>query len=74
MRKKYLVVVPPARAADATRFHELDTDEELAAGDEVVVAHMHFVVQAAVDVPADDEYDATLLCAPREPAAEPTDG
>ena len=63
---RYLVVIPPERASDEASIHDLESEGQLEPGDQVVVAHMHFVVQEAVDVPGDEGYDGTLICTPDE--------
>jgi hypothetical protein len=61
---RYLVVIPGIRQRDEARFRNLDTDDELTIGDELIVDDMLVRVRAAVDVPADDSHDATLVCTP----------
>ena len=61
---RYLVVVPPGRARAQASFHEIDSERELAVGDELLVDELMLRIRAAIDVPADDGYDATLVCAP----------
>lgn len=58
---RYLVVLPPDRASAAARFHDLECDE-VTIGDDVLVDELLVRVQSVVDVPADDGYDATLVC------------
>ena len=58
---RYLVVLPPDRASEAARFHDLEADE-LAVGDELLVEALVVRVQTVVDVPVDNAYDATLIC------------
>jgi hypothetical protein len=61
---RYLVVVPPGRSQQEASFHEIDSERELVVGDELLVDELMLRIQAAIDVPADDGYDATLVCAP----------
>jgi hypothetical protein len=63
--RRYLVVIPPDRPGDEARFHDVEA-HGLAVGDELLVDDLHLRVRAAVDVPADEGYDATLVCTPDE--------
>ena len=58
---RYLVVLPPGREADAARFHELERDH-VAIGDDIFVDDLLVRVHNVVAAPADDHYDATLIC------------
>jgi len=57
---RYLVVLPPTGAADSARFHDLEG--EFSVGDELLIDALAVRVHSVVDVPADDGYDATLIC------------
>ena len=59
---RYLVVIPGTRTTDGAAFHDLDSEVALEAGDELVVSDLLVRVRAAIDVPADDGYDGTLVC------------
>ncbi len=61
---RYLVVVPPGRAQEKASFHEIDSERALAVGDALLENELMLRIQAAIDVPADDGFDATLVCAP----------
>lgn len=58
---RYLIVVPPIRAGDDAQFHDVEA-HMLSVGDELVVDDVHVRVRAAVELPADQGYDATLVC------------
>lgn len=58
---RYLVVLPPNGVSDSARFHDLEADG-LAVGDELLVDALAVRVQSVVEVPAEDGYDATLIC------------
>lgn len=58
---RYLVVLPPTGASDSARFHDLESGE-LSVGDELLIDALALRVHSVVDVPADDGYDATLIC------------
>lgn len=64
--RRYLVVIPPDRAGDEAQFHDVEA-HVLEVGDELLVDDLHVRVRAAVDIPPDDGYDATLVCTPDEP-------
>ena len=59
---RYLVVIPGSRTSDEAAFHDLDSEFALEAGDELVVSDLLVRVRAAIDVPAADGYDGTLVC------------
>jgi hypothetical protein len=59
---RYLVVIPGNRNTGEAAFHDLDSEFVLEAGDELVVSDLLVRVRAAIDVPADDGYDGTLVC------------
>ena len=59
---RYLVVIPGNRTTDEAAFHDVDSEFALEAGDELVVSDLLVRVRTAIDVPADDGYDGTLVC------------
>jgi hypothetical protein len=63
---RYLVVIPPERSSDEATFCEVERDE-VEPGDTLVVDDFVLHVHSIVDVPAEGDFDATLVCTP-EPA------
>lgn len=70
---RYLVVVPPERSDDETQFADVEA-HALAVGDRVVVGGEQLRVRVAVELPAEEEYDATLVCTPEEPEERASSG
>jgi hypothetical protein len=58
---RYLVVLPPTGPSDSARFHDLESGE-LAVGDQLLIDALQVRVRNVVHVPAQDGYDATLIC------------
>lgn len=70
---RYLVVVPPERAADEAAFYDVEC-EEVAAGELLEVDDFVLHVHSVVDVPAGTDYDATLVCVPEPTERRRADG
>ena len=64
--RRYLIVVPPERAGEDAQFHDVEA-HMLTVGDELTVDDQQVRVRAAVELPPDEGYDATLVCTPDEP-------
>jgi hypothetical protein len=58
---RFLVVLPPDRASNTARFHDLERDD-VAIGEELLIDDLLVRVQNVVDVAAGEGYDATLIC------------
>ncbi len=59
---RYLVVIPPDRDSADASFHDFEAHQHVAVDDQLIVDDLRLRVRSLVDVPADDGYDATLIC------------
>lgn len=57
-------MIPPADGHSEALFRDVESSRELTTGDTLIVDELLVRVRLAVAVPADDGYDATLVCTP----------